>query len=178
MTHRTAVLLALSFLAFAAPFAAAHEDQIGPLVKVEKTYAAPTPLGPIRALYVAATKEAKASLLIKSDAFEVNVPAEGLSDLPRPDWDRFTVAYSLTSYANGRFVERPYVYLSVVLYGPPGQSWEQTWATFHVDADGKLTRKVKRFVDVEKSNSIRVIWRDWPIGGKATAAEILEAAKE
>jgi hypothetical protein len=175
MRYRTPFLFALCVVTVV-PFAVAHEDQMASLAKADKTYIASKPLGSIRVVYTVATAAAKASLSIKSDMFDVTVPEAGLADLPRPDWDHFDIAYSLTSIANGKWVERPYAYLLLRLYGPAGQNWEQTWAIFHVDADGKLTRQIKRFVPDPKSNSIRVIWKDWPIGGTATAAEILETA--
>lgn len=45
-----------------------------------------------------------------------------------------------------------------------GKAWQQTWVTFHFDADGKLTRRIKRFSPDEATNSIRVLWNDWKIG--------------
>jgi hypothetical protein len=94
MSHRTAVLFALSFVAVAAPLAAGHTDWVPTLTRSDKEYAAPKPLGSIRVVYTAPAKGAKASLLIKSDLFEITVPAEGLTDLPRADWERTRSAKS------------------------------------------------------------------------------------
>ncbi|HLL89046.1 MAG TPA: hypothetical protein VK324_07060 [Tepidisphaeraceae bacterium] len=171
---RLAVLLVAAF-SFVADRTYAHSDQIAPLAKVEKVYAAPEPIGRLSAVYTAHEGDAKESLVIECGLFKARVGAEGLTDLPRPDWGSFSVAYSLTSF-EGKWVERPYLYVTVLLHGPPGQAWQQTWATFHFDADGKLTRRVKRFVPDEASKSIRVIWEDWPVGSWSSAEAILDAA--
>lgn len=170
--------MAMLTITFTALPAGAHEDQIAPLAKVEKTYAAPRPLGTLTATWMAKQSGENPSLVVACDLFRVNVPVKGLVDLPRPDWGNFTVAYSLTSYEAGKWVERPYVYLSVLLHGPAGQTWRQTWATFHFDADGKLVRQIKRFIPDEATNSISVVWKEWPIGKGVSATTVLESAKD
>lgn len=155
----------------------AHEDMIAPLVKVEKVYATPKPLGPLRIAYADSEGGKPQTLLVKCDLFGRSIPAEGLLDLPRPDWSLLSAAYSLTSFESGKWVERPYLYLVVPLHGPAGESWEQTWATFHFDANGKLTRKIKRFVPMSSPNAIRVLWEDWGIGSNVSAKSVLEAAQ-
>jgi len=170
-----AILLAILLTT---PRASAHVDMIAPLTKVEKVYAAPKPLGKLRATYTSEEDGKKPALVVECEAFRASVPEIGLEDLPRPDWSSFSVAYSLTSFESGKWVERPYLYLKVTLHGPPGRSWEQTWATFHFDADGKLTRRIKRFIPNEATNSIRSIWKEWEIGSGVSAEILLESAKD
>ena len=100
-------------------------------------------------------------LAVECELFRGSVPAKGLADLPRPDWERFVAAYSLTdvtSFESGKWTGRPYVYVEVPLFGPTGKAaWQHTWATFHFDADGKLIRRIKRFISNEATNTIRVV---------------------
>lgn len=108
-------------------------------------------------------------LAVECDLFRASVPARGLADLPRPDWECFFAAYSLTSYDSGKLTERPYVYVQVPLSGPAGKPWQQTWATFDFDADGKLIRRIKRFISSEATKGIRVVWKEWEIGSGVSA---------
>ena len=118
-------------------------------------------------------------LAVECDLFRASVPARGLADLPRPDWECFFAAYSLTSCDSGKFTERRYVYVQVPLSGPAGKApWEQTWATFHFDADGKLVRRIKRFTSNKATNSIRMVWKEWEIGSGVSADALLESAKD
>ena len=114
--------------------------------------------------------------------FRGSVPAKGLADLPRPDWERFVAAYSLTdltSFESGKWTGRPYVYVEVPLLGPAGKAaWQHTWATFHFDADGKLIRRIKRFISNETTNTIRVVWKEWEIGSGVSSDALLESAKD
>jgi hypothetical protein len=169
MRHHFSIVVALVSLATTA---LAHEDSIAPLSRVEKDYNAPPPIGTIRVAYRAAAGDRPASLGVACDAMRCDVPAAGLVDLPRPDFGGLVAAYSTTSFENGRWTDRPYVYVSVPLHGPPGGSWTQTWATFHVDADGRLTRRIKRFVP--GANAVDVIWKEWPIGGGTSATDVLQ----
>ena len=171
---RVAILLVLLL---AMSIAAAHEDVIGALVKVEKVYAAPSPLATLRAAYTASEHAKEQTLLVECGLFRRNVPAEGLADLPRPDWSSFYVAYSLTSFEGGKWVERPYFYLVVPLHGPVGKSWDQTWATFHFEADGKLTRRLKRLIPLASLDSVDTLWTEWAIGSGVSAEAVLEAAR-
>ena len=166
-------------LALAATPASAHEDTIAPLSKVEKVYAAPKPLGELRVTYSGAGRgKGPGRLAVGCDAFRGDVPAEGLSDLPRPDWERFFAAYSLTSYERGKWTGRPYVYVQVPLNGPAGEAWERTWVTFHFGAGGKPIRRIKRFIPDEATNSVRVLWKDWKIGSGVSAERLLGSAKD
>ncbi len=174
--HRELVSGCLVALLGAAATASAHEDMIAPLAKVEKVYAAPKPLGPLRVTYVGANREKEPALTIECNLFHGSVPAKGLTDLPRPDWERFFTAYSLTSYESGKWTDRPYVYVQVPLLGPVGKPWEQTWVTFHFDANGKLVRRVKRFAPA--TNFIRVVWKEWKIGSGVSAEALLESTKD
>ena len=155
----------------------AHTDQIAAIAKVEKVFLTPDPIGLLTATYTGPQASDSQGLAIKCDLFDVNVPAVGIADLPRPDWNNFSVAYSLTSFnKSAGWVNEPYLYLSVVLHGPAGKSWQQTWATFHLDAAGSLTRRIKRFVTHSSPDYIQVIWEDWPIGSEQSAESIMEQA--
>jgi hypothetical protein len=169
-----AILLALLLTSSST---AAHVDMIAPLLKVEKVYAAPKPLGKLRATYTRSEDGKEQGLLVECELFRRSVPANGLTDLPRPDWSAFYVAYSLTSDRSGK-VKRPYLYLVVPLHGPVGTSWEQTWATFHFDADGKLTRRIKRIIPTASPNSVHVLWEVWEIGSGVSAEAVLDAAQK
>jgi hypothetical protein len=175
--HKLSIAL-VPVLVLGAAFAWAHEDVIAPLAKVEKVYAAAKPLGRLRVTYSGAERDKEPGLTVECEMFRVSVPAQGLADLPRPDWESFVAAYSLTSYQAGKWIDRPYVYVQVPLNGPVGKAWEQTWVTFHLDADGKLTRRIKRFIPDQGTNSIRVVWKEWAIGSGVSAEAVLESAKE
>jgi hypothetical protein len=168
------------FLAFmlAAASASAHVDMIALLAKVEKEYAAPKPLGRFRVTYSGPEAGKEPGLAVECDLFRASVPAKGLADLPRPDWECFFAAYSLTSYDSGKLTERPYVYVQVPLFGPAGKPWQPTWATFDFDADGKLIRRIKRFISSEATKGIRVVWKEWEIGSGVSADALLESAKD
>jgi hypothetical protein len=168
------------FLAFmlAAASASAHVDMIAPLAKVEKEYAAPKPLGRLRVTYSAPEAGKEPSLAVECDLFRASVQARGLADLPRPDWECFFTAYSLTSFDSGKLTERPYVYVQVPLSSPAGKPWQQTWATFDFDADGKLIRRIKRGISSEATKGIRVVWKEWEIGSGVSADALLESAKD
>src|SRR5688572_20008179 len=81
-------------------FVAAHEDSTAPLASVEKVYEAPGPLGRIKSVYSASDRTSPI-LKIECNLFNGTVPSEGLTDLPRPDWSQFTVAYSLAGPSRG-----------------------------------------------------------------------------
>lgn len=167
-----AILLLLPSLAVA------HSDLIAPLLKVEKVYAAPKPLGELRAVYARSDDGKEQALLVECGLFRRSIPANGLVDLPRPDWSSFHVSFSLTSFESGKTVDRPYLNLVVPLHGPAGQSWEQTWATFHFDADGKLTRRLKRIIPLATPNSVDVLWKEWAIGSGLSAEALLEVPQK
>ena len=156
-------------------FAAVNEDESGMLLSVAKVFAAPAPLGKLRGEFTTSQDGKKLALLVECALFRRNVPANGLVDLPRPDWSSFHFAYSLTSYESDKLVARPSLYLVVPLHGPIGKSWEQTWATFHFDAGGKLTRRIKQFIP--SASAIRVLWEPWEIGSGVSAEAALDAAR-
>ena len=179
--YRLGIAFFLVFM-LAAASASAWEDMIAPLVKVDKEYAAPKPLGRLRVTYSGPERGNEPGLAVECELFRGSVPAKGLADLPRPDWERFVAAYSLTdltSFESGKWTGRPYVYVQVPLLGPAGKAArQQTWATFHFDADGKLIRRIKRFISNEATNSIRVVWKEWEIGSGVSSDALLESAKD
>ena len=171
-------LAASLFLALAAVLPA-HEDRIGPLVQVQKVSAVPKPIGRTTLTWDAGAGETPApSLKLQCDLFAAAVPANGLADLPRPDFNPMHVAWSLTSFGPERkWVDRPYLYVVIPLHGPAGQAWEQTWVTFHFDDKGAMTRKFKRFVRAGE-NSVSVFWKDWPVGGGVSAEDLYKASEK
>ena len=67
----------------------------------------------------------------------------------------------------------------VPLLDPAGKAaWQHTWATFHFDADGKLIRRIKRFISNETTNTIRVVWKEWEIESGVSSDALLESAKD
>ncbi len=171
-------LVALVAILLLEPRAGAHEDDSAPLVKVEKVYAAPKPIGYLRVVYTCSEVGKPQILLVECDLFRRTVPVDGLTDLPRPDWDRFGAAYSATSFEDGKWTDRPYLYLIVPLNGPRGENWEQTWATFHFNAEGKLTRKIKRFIPLPSPpDAVDMVWEDWEIGSGQSAQSVIEATR-
>lgn len=158
--------------------AEAHEDAFAPLAAVEKVYATSKPLGRVRVVYSRAEAGKPESLLVECDLFRKTVPVEGLADLPTPDWSAFHALYSMTSYENGEWTERPYFYLRVPLRGRRGEHWEQIWAEFHFNADGKLSRKIKRSFTETAPGTVSQIWRDWEIGSGQSAEAVLGAGRK
>lgn len=168
----------LSILMLTSLVAAAHEDMGAGLESFEKTYTASDPIGRIRITYSARNTD-KPTLALECRLFKASVPAAGLTDLPGPGWDALGVFYSTTTtpmIVGGRKLE-PYVYISVPLRGPRGTAWNQTWVTFHFDANG-LTRKIKHFAEDNASNSTYVSWADWPIGSGITAEQALRQPRQ
>jgi len=51
-------------------------------------------------------------------------------------------------------------------------------STFHFDADGKLIRRIERFISNKATNSIRVVWKEWEIGSGVSADALLDSAKD
>lgn len=138
--------------------AVADEDWQPPVVRVEKMYEHHDAVGRMK---VVLTRDGdREKLEVDCRLFSAVVPSQGLADLPRPDWG------ALGAFTGGSGEDR-YVYVSVPLFGPPGEAWEQTWVTFHFDSRGKLTRKIKRFEPETTVNGvkfIRVLWKEWTIG--------------
>lgn len=161
------------FCAFHA--ALAHEDRLGPVVVVEKVYGASKPLGHIVGRYDA-TNMAKPIFHLRCNLFHAELSAKALLDLPRPNWDQFFMPYSYTSFdpKTRKIVKRPYIMVSVPLWGPLGQSWTRTRVEFHFDDKGKLlNRRLHRFVPTKNSNTIETVDANWPVGSKETAAQVL-----
>jgi len=171
-------LAALTAIFLLGPRAEGHEDMIAPLVKVEKVYAAPKPIGHLRVVYTCSEVGKPRILLLECDLFRRTAPVDGLTDPPRPDWDRFGAASSATSFEDGKWIDRPYLYLIVPLNGPRGENWDQTWATFHFNAEGKLTRKIKRFIPLPPpQDTVDMVWEDWEIGSGQSAQSVIEATR-
>ena len=157
----------LAALIIAWPPMFAHEEEIAALLRVEKVFNAPKPLGNIRVLYVAADNNGAPSLQLNCDTFKGAIPREALEDLPRPDWGSLTVPYSQTSFdsVEKKFVARPYLYIQVPVFGPLGVQWPSTWVHFFFDDEGKfMSRKIKQFVTLPGTNSSKVVWKEWPSG--------------
>lgn len=157
--------------------AAAHQDRIPPAKYLHAVYEAPDPIGDITLVYDG--RQENATLRLACDLFESAVPHEALADLPRPNWNEIEVRFSLTSYDERRqLVERPYLYIQVPLFGPSGESWQQTWVTLHFDHNGKFEKRaLRRIVELDENMS-RHFWPDWPVEGDKTAQQVLEAAAE
>ena len=147
-----------------------YEEDIASVTKVETTYDTPKPLGQLKVMYAAAKGETKATLKVECDLFKGEVNAKELEDLPRANWDTMEMLYSLTSYdvESKTFVERPYVYVKVPLWGPPGgDMWQRTWVEYHFDDKGACVRKLRRDVPGRSNNGlniVRVIGVEWPAG--------------
>jgi hypothetical protein len=151
---------------------AAREDMGATLESFEKSYTASAPIGRIRLGYSARNPD-KQTLALECRLFKGTVPTAGLADLPGPDWDALTVAYSTTTTPIVEGVDlEPYVYVLVPLRGPRGEVWEQTWVIFHFDAHG-LKRKIKRFAHDAVHDWTEVTWNDWPIGSGMSAEQAL-----
>lgn len=168
--------LTCGLVLFACSPAAAHSDQLGRLVHIVKTYQAEEPVGRITLEYDGRDADA-AVIRVESALFRAEVPPAALENLPRPDYEHMDAPYSTISFdgASGEWVARPYLYVSVSVLGPAGESWPSTWVHFQFDDRGRLThRRLKRFVP-QPSNSIRVLMADWPVGSDQSAAEVLAA---
>ena len=171
--HRVAVLAVLAGLFLAAP-ATGHQDRIPPAKYLHAIYEAPDPIGDIELIYDA--REENPTLRVDCDLFDTAVPQKALADLPRPNWNQLEVRYSLTSYdaEQQRIVNQPYLYIQVPLFGPPGESWQQTWVTFHFDHNGIFEKRaLRRTVELEE-NASRHYWPDWPVEGEKTANQVLK----
>ena len=121
--YRLGIAFFLVFM-LAAASASAWEDMIAPLAKVDKEYAAPKPLGRLRVTYSGPERGNEPGLAVECELFRGSVPVKGLADLPRPDWERFVAAYSLTdltSFESGKWTGRPYVYVRSSPARPCGQ---------------------------------------------------------
>jgi hypothetical protein len=155
----------------------AHEEWVASLTRFEHVYETAKPLGEIRVKYCAAeAKDGRPSLQVNCGNSSVDVPPAALLDLPGAQWDGLTVAFSLTSFdvKTKRWVDRPYFNLSVPLRGPPGKQWSRTWVYFSFDGDGTFKgRSLKRFSDNVDTNSISVLWKDWPIDKGIEAVDVL-----
>lgn len=156
----------------------AVSDMFAPLSKIEKVYSAPEPIGQLTITYNAGSSSEAASLAIDCDLFSVSIPNEGIDDLPRPVWDTVSVAYSFESDSSGNLTDTPYLSISLTLHGPIRQAtWEHTWATFHLDSTGEITRYIKRRLPRNSLNFTRVIHEEWKIGQGVNVETILEAAQ-
>lgn len=159
-------------------YAGAVVDMGAPLNKVVKVYSAPDPIGLLSIAYNAPSSSGAASLAINCDLFSVSIPNEGIDDLPRPDWEAVSVNYSFESDSSGNLTDIPYLSIRVNLNGPIRQpTWERTWAIFHLDSTGKVTRYIRRHLPKDKFNMTRAISEEWKIGQGVNVADILEAAQ-
>jgi hypothetical protein len=183
MINRISVLATAGLLFLACVPLAAHQDRGAPPARVVKEYVVEKPLGTVRVTYAAATQPGdKPSLRVECDAFKGEVPAEGLEDLPRPDWGKAEMFYALTDYDldADKFVDRPYIYVKVPILGPGPETWDRTWVTFHFKpTQGFAGRMIKRFLDAVlladgKTTSTRELWVDWAIGKSVSAAEAIK----
>jgi hypothetical protein len=69
--------------------------------------------------------------------------------------------------------------MKVPLGGPPGAAWEQTWAVFHFDSQGKLSRTITRSVpDPVLDRTTHHISSDWKIGAGITAEAALSRSRQ
>jgi hypothetical protein len=155
--------------------AVADQDMIAQLSSSDlassgNVYTALEPLGQIRAR-LSATVQDRQILEVTCNLFKSIVPSEGLADLPRPDWSALSVTFSV------RPADRqglgPYISLKVPLGGPPGVAWEQTWAEFHFDSRGTVSRRITRQVRDPVPNATVHTSRDWKIGAGITAEAAL-----
>ncbi len=147
--------------------------EIAPVLKVEKIYDFPKPLGRLRVVFTQAKGGKDQALFVEGDGFKTPVPAKALADLPGADWDRLRVSHEDANPG------RPYVYVEVPLRGPEGKPQKSTWVNFHFDADGKLTRYLKRNLAEPAKNGSRTLWKEWPVdAGKSAEAVLEETAKE
>ena len=178
-TMRTQLLLILCL--GCAPFAGrawAHRDRIPSLLVVEKVYAADAPLGHIAVRYDG-TDEANPKLNLRTELFRSAVPTKMLRALSRPDWERLSLFYSLTSFEpkTGKLVERPYLYLAVPLRGPTGKSAPKVYIELHFRSDGKLSKRTLRakFSPV-RSDGTETIYQDWPLNSAESSDAVLDRA--
>lgn len=156
--------------------AVADQDMIARLAGSDNVYTALEPLGQIRVRF-SATAQDRQTLLLDCNLFTATVASEGLVDLPRPDWSALLVTFSVRP-ADGRS-QGPYISLKVPLGGPPGVAWEQTWAEFHFDSQGKVSRRITRSVpDPVLSRTTHHISKDWKIGAGITAEAALNQPRQ
>lgn len=172
------VLFFSTLLFLSSSYVNAVSDRFAPLSKIEKVYSAPEPIGQLTITYNASSSREAASLAIDCELFSVSIPSEGIDDLPRPDWDTISVAYSFETDNSGNLTDTPYLSISLNLHGPIRQAtWEQTWARFHINSTGKVTRYIKRRLPRNSFNMTRVIHEKWEIGQDVNVEAILEAAQ-
>ena len=174
---------------FASDYALAHSDMIGPLLIVEKVYGPPAPIGRITVRYDG-TNEAEPTLKLSSNLFSTTLSAKLLRDLPRPNWNALSVPYSFTSIEpkTRKIIEQPYLYITVPLYGPAGQSWPGVSVEFHFDSSGKVSKRIlKQFVPVKdkrprldlphaEADYIDSIYENWPLDSRESAEAVLARA--
>jgi hypothetical protein len=167
----------------------AHTDMIGPLVRVEKVYDAPAPIGRITVKFDATNADA-ATLELTSALFRASLPPNALRNLPRPNWDGLAVPYSLTSYdvETRQWVNRPYLYITLPVYGPAGRTWPSTSVQFSFDEKGGLKeRRLKQHVPVKDgrprpdlppadTDFLHTLYEPWPVEGTESAEEVLSRA--
>jgi hypothetical protein len=157
--------------------AVADQDMIAQLASSDNVYTALEPLGQIRVRF-SGTAQDRQTLELDCNLFKATVPSEGLVDLPRPDWNALSVTFSVRAAGQGRQAQGPYISLRVPLSGPPGVAWEQTWAVFHFDSQGKVSRMITRFAPDPVLNSTTVISRDWKFGAGITAEAALSQPRK
>lgn len=176
------------FMQMTSNHALAHSDWIGPLIIVEKVYGTPEPIGRITVRYDGSDAE-KPTLTLSSNLFQIKLPPHLLLNLPSPDWDNMRVPWSMTSFdlETKKFVNRPYLYISVPLRGVKGEFWISASVQFFFDKQGLLKeRHLRRDVllkDIRwrfslpysKEDDITV-HADWPLDSTMTAEEVLAEA--
>ena len=158
--------------------AQAHQDQIPAPHEFQRVYELAGPLGTTRLQYTGRPGGEPIGLTLATDLFNAQVPGSALASLPRPDWQAMVLAYSNVSFDEEThgFVDRPYVYLRVPLFGPSGREvWEDTWVDLHFDHNGQLTRWLR--VDVRRRGTTRTLREEWPLGSDVTAAELRETLR-
>jgi hypothetical protein len=164
--------------------AVASSPVVGQLVTVEKSYDVPQPVGRVTVRYDETDPE-KPTLVLRSDVLSGEVSAEALRDLPRPDWGRLYVGFSVPMLR-----DRPHVFISVPLHGPRGVTWPTTSVLFAFDEHGKLTKRgLQQFVPLKgrhprmdlpltDADAIGVLSEPWPIGSAESAEQVLARARE
>jgi hypothetical protein len=172
--HLTAFLV----LTLTSMSAVADQDMIARLASSDNVYTALEPLGQIRVRFSAIAQD-RQTLELDCNLFKATVPSEGLADLPRPDWSALSVTFSVRPAGQGRQALGPYISLQVPLSGPTGVAWEQTWAVFHFDSQGILTRTIRRSVpDPVLERTTHHTSRDWKIGAGITAEAALNQPRK
>lgn len=173
-------------LSLAAP-ALAHIDMSGQLLSIGKIYDAPSPIGRITLKYDGTDNDTP-KLQVTSNLFRSKIPPQALRNLPRPYWDAISALYSLISVdsATGKWIDRPYLYISVPLHRPLGKSEQGAQVLFFFDEEGNLKeRRLRQTIHAQVTNKEKrkinmgyVLYENWPITSNETAEQVLTKAFE